>query len=145
MYGKGEIKTTMRGEVSKKNKYWIERHRFYELKHFCLQYPIWQEAYNSLDGLSARPVNLPIYGKANNISNPTERIVMLRFYYLNRMGMIDKTAEDTDKTIAPYIIKGVTQGISYDAMNAQEKIPCCRDVYYELYRRFFWLLNKVRE
>lgn len=30
--------TTIRPEVSKKSKYWIERHRYYELKHFCLQY-----------------------------------------------------------------------------------------------------------
>lgn len=27
-------------ELSEKNPYWIERHRYYELKHFCLQYPI---------------------------------------------------------------------------------------------------------
>ena len=24
-------------------------------------------------------------------------------------------------------------------------IPCCKDVYYNLYRRFFWLLNKARD
>lgn len=34
--------TTIRPELSEKNPYWIERHRYYELKHFCLQYPIWK-------------------------------------------------------------------------------------------------------
>ena len=24
-------------------------------------------------------------------------------------------------------------------------IPCCREVYYNLYRRFFWLLSKERD
>ena len=24
-------------------------------------------------------------------------------------------------------------------------IPCCKDVYYESYRRFFWILNKMRD
>ena len=36
--------TTIRPELSEKNPYWIERHRYYELKHFCLQYPIWKKA-----------------------------------------------------------------------------------------------------
>lgn len=29
----------IRPEVSQKNPYWIGKHRYYELKHFCLQYP----------------------------------------------------------------------------------------------------------
>lgn len=29
----------IRAEVSENNPYWIEKHRYYELKHFCLQYP----------------------------------------------------------------------------------------------------------
>ena len=46
------MSTTIRPEVSEKNKYWIERHRYYELKHFCLQYYIWKRAYSALDGLN---------------------------------------------------------------------------------------------
>lgn len=49
------MSTTIRAEVSKKNPYWIEKHRYYELKHFCLQYPIWKQAYLSLSGLSSKP------------------------------------------------------------------------------------------
>lgn len=40
------MSTTIHPELSKKNTYWIEKHRYYELKHFCLQYPIWKEAYH---------------------------------------------------------------------------------------------------
>lgn len=32
----------IRAEVSESNPYWIEKHRYYELKHFCLQYPTWK-------------------------------------------------------------------------------------------------------
>ena len=31
----------MRTTVSKKNKYWISRHRYLELSHFCAQYNEW--------------------------------------------------------------------------------------------------------
>lgn len=50
-------------ELSQKNPYWIEKHRYYELKHFCLQYPIWKKAYNSLDGVSKKPENLLIFSQ----------------------------------------------------------------------------------
>lgn len=66
--------TTIRPELSKKNPYWIEKHRYYELKHFCLQYPIWRQAYNSLGGLSSRQSDLAMCSSKYNMSNPTERI-----------------------------------------------------------------------
>lgn len=31
-------------ELSERNPYYISKHRYYELKHFCLQYPEWEEA-----------------------------------------------------------------------------------------------------
>ena len=40
--------TTVRPELSKKNRYWISKARYYELKHFCLQYPGWRKAYSEL-------------------------------------------------------------------------------------------------
>ena len=46
--------TTLRAELSEKNPYWIEKHRYYELKHFCLQYPIWKKAYAALDGTNTK-------------------------------------------------------------------------------------------
>ena len=49
--------TTIRPELSEKNPYWIEKHRYYELKHFCLQYPIWRKAYASLNSFSSKPAD----------------------------------------------------------------------------------------
>ena len=31
------------------------------------------------------------------------------------------------------------------AIKMKYDIPCCRDVYYAAYRRFFWLLSKRRD
>ena len=68
----------IRAEVSEKNPYWIEKHRHYELKHFCLQYPIWKKAYSSLNGMLSRREALNAFGKARHVSNPTERIAILK-------------------------------------------------------------------
>lgn len=43
------MSTLIRPEISKNNEYWIPRHRYYELKHFCLQYREWVKIVNSLD------------------------------------------------------------------------------------------------
>ena len=100
--------TTIRAELSKKNPYWLEKHRYYELKHFCQQYPIWKQAYNSLGGLSSRQADLAMCSNKYNMSNPTERIAIIRSFYSERMGMIEKTAKETDLSLAEYIVIGVT-------------------------------------
>ncbi|MDR1066200.1 MAG: hypothetical protein LBL35_02025 [Clostridiales bacterium] len=137
--------TTIRPELSEKNKCWIEKHRYYELKHFCLQYPIWKKAYAALDSLSQRPSDLAALAKTNAISDPVGKCVEARSFYRERMGMIEQTAIEADAGLSGYILKGVTDGVSYDHLKARLGIPCCKDTYYELYRRFFWLLSKERQ
>ena len=136
--------TTIRPELSKKNKYWVEKHRYYELKHFCLQYPIWKQAYASLDGLIKRPEDLSRLQKTNTISDPTAKCAEAKLYYSDRILMIEDTANEVDPELSTYIIKAVTEGVSYEHLKARLDIPCSRDTYYDLYRRFFWLLNKAR-
>lgn len=137
--------TILQPELSKKNPYWIEKHRYYELKHFCLQYPIWRKACNALDGLSRAPSDLMVFQKGKNASDPTLRCVEAREFYLERMRMVEQTAFDTDPELANYILLGVSEGISYDSLQAKFRIPCCKDIYYDRYRKFFYLLNKVRQ
>ena len=134
----------MRPELSKNNKYWLERHRYYELKHFCLQYPIWRKAYMALDGLSKKPLDAAVFGKTNTIGDPTARCVEEREYYSDRMGMIEQSALNADAALSTYILRAATEGLSYNFLKARLGIPCCKDTYYEVYRRFLWLLSKER-
>ena len=136
--------TTIRAQISEKNPYWIEKHRYYELKHFCLQYPIWKKIYGSLDGLSGHSTDFTTMVVNSTLGDPTAKIGMAKAYYSDRMNMLERTASSTDETLGIYILNGVTEGWSYDIIKARLEIPCCKDTYYELYRRFFWLLNKER-
>lgn len=137
------MRTNIRAEVSKKNPYWIEKNRYYELKYFCLQYPIWKQANDSLDGFSKRPDILNVTFK-NRHKDPTANCAEARMFYSERIDMVEKTAEETDESLANYILKGVTEGLSYDTLKTKMNIPCCKDVYYNNIRKFYWLLNKVR-
>lgn len=137
------MSTTIRAELSEKNPYWIEKHRYYELKHFCLQYPIWKRAYESIDGLAKRPLDVIIF--SNGTGDPTVRAAEAMLFYSERMEMLEKIARETDPELGNYIFKGIINGVSFDLLNSQINVPCCKDRYYELYRRYFWLLNKARK
>lgn len=139
------MSTTIRPELSERNKYWIEKHRYYELKHFCLQYPIWEKAHSALNSFSKMSMNTIPISKINIISSPTEKCAEARLFYSDRMSMVEKIAKETDASLYNYILKAVTEGISYDILRTRFNIPCCKDVYYNLYRRFFWLLSKERQ
>lgn len=139
------MSTTIRPTLSEKNPYWIEKHRYYELKHFCLQYPIWKKAYHALDGLSKKPVDLAVFSPNGQHGDPTAKCALAKAFYSARMDMVNETAKNSDEELSGYILSGVTEGLSYDILKTRFDIPCCRDTYYDRYRRFFWLLNKERQ
>lgn len=136
--------TTIRPELSDRNEYWIEKHRYYELKHFCLQYPIWKKAYFALNEFNKKSIDLASFIKTGKNSDPTAQCAEARIFYSDRISMIENVAKETDLTLWNYILHAVTEGISYDCLRVRFNIPCCKDNYYKLYRRFFWLLNKAR-
>lgn len=139
------MSTNVRPELSEKNKYWVEKHRYYELKHFCLQYPIWKKAYLALNGLSARPTDLITFNQNGGCGDPTSNRAIAMTRYSSKIQMIEKVAKETDPELARYILVAVTEALSYEHLKARLDIPCCRDTYYDRYRRFFWLLNKERD
>lgn len=139
------MSTLVRPELSTKSRYWIEKHRYYELKHFCLQYPIWKKAHAALDSMSRANLEQNRISKTNLICDPTVKCAEARLFYAERMSMIEKIAKEADPGLSTYILTAVTEGISYDCLRTRLGMPCCKGSYYNLYRRFFWLLNRERQ
>ena len=135
--------TVIRPEISEKNKYWISKHRHYELKHFCLQYYTWKKTYAELDGFTSQGTDSG-YPRTNTPGDPTAKCVDLRSVYLDRMDLVRRIAFEADPDLASYIFKAVTEGLSYTYLKTKMRIPCGKDMYYDRYRRFFWLLSKAR-
>lgn len=136
--------SNLRPELSKKNKYWIDKNRFYELKYFCLQYPLWKYAYNALDGIRVSSFDLTST-RASNGADILGSIMDERTLYLGRMELVEKAARDADPYLASYILKAVTEGHSFNYLKSRLEIPCSRDMYYDRYRRFFWLLDQAKQ
>lgn len=134
----------IRPELSKKNKYWIDKNRFYELKYFCLQYPLWKRAYEDLDGLRICSYDLSKVSRSSIQNDAIGECVEERSLYFERINVVEKAAIEADPYLASYILKAVTEGLSFDYLKTRLEIPCCRDTYYDRYRRFFWLLDSKK-
>lgn len=136
--------TVIRPEVSTKNKYYIDKHRHYELKHFCLQYPTWKKTYVELNNVGISVSSIDRMPTSNLPGDPTAIRAVAKAQLYERIEMIENIAREADDYLWQYILKAVTENLSYTYLKTKFDIPCGKDMYYDRYRKFFWLLNKVR-
>ena len=136
--------TLIRPEISRKNKYWIDKHRHYELKHFCLQYPKWKKAYADLIDMSISLSKFERESKTNIPGDPTAQYALQKTYYSERIKLVERIAKATDEDLWWYILRAVTEELSFTYLKTKLDMPCGRDMYYDRYRKFFWLLSGAR-
>lgn len=137
--------TVIRPEISEKNKYYIDKHRYYELKHFCLQYNEWKRAYSSCCEavvFASKFETMPTNGMPSDL---TAKYALKKAYYGERIELLERAAMEADDFLYTYILKAVTEGLSYTHLKTKMNIPCGRDMYYDRYRKFFWLLSEMRD
>lgn len=128
-------------KLSKKNKYYISQHRYLELKHFCLQYKEWTEELQSLrfQGGGGEEIHAD-----PQFSDPTAGYALRMVELKKNIEMIRDSAQETDGVLFKYILIAVTEERSYTYLREVMNIPCCKDLFYENYRRFFWILSAMR-
>lgn len=136
--------TTYRAELNPKNKYWISKHRFYEVCHHCYQYSEWEDEYNTLNDVAVQGLDYDKppadpYAIGDATANMATRMAQLR----QRMELVEKTAEETDPEFAQYILKAVTkEHVTYNYLRQVLGMPCGKNQYYERRRKFYWLMSQ---
>ena len=139
------MSTTIKPELSQDNKYYISKHRYYELLHFCRQYTEFLAEKQKLMDTYIRPVLhhesvLHTEPDTEYTANFALKIGLIDDY----ITMIEQTAVDTDEQLSGYILLAVTSGLGFDAMKARYDVPCSRGTFYDRYRKFFWILDQKR-
>lgn len=135
--------TNYRASISKKNKYWISKHRFYEIQHMCYQYQEWKDEYRTLSEQTVSGVNYDGMPHGSNVSDPTgntgERLVELA----KKIALVEEVAVEADPSLAKYILKAVTdENVTFNYLQQVMNIPCGKDMYYSKRRRFYWLMSR---
>ena len=137
------MSTDIRPELSKKHPYHISRHRYYELKHFVMQYPEWRASINSIDSV-VRATNEGGV-QVSSIPNPVCRAVELREKLNKNIDLCNRVASETSSSFGGYILHAIINNLSYDKLRARDPmfvVP--KDTWYILYRKFFWLLDLAK-
>lgn len=136
--------TVIRPEISTNNKYYIDKHRYYELKHFCLQYKEWKKGYASCCEAIIFTTKYDEFSASDMPSDLTAKYAIRRAQYGDRIKLVEKLVREADDFLYPYLLKAVTEGLSYTYLKTKLDMPCGRDMYYDRYRKFFWLLSEHR-
>lgn len=136
------MSTKIRPKLSLKNPYYISKERYYELKHFCLQYSEWNREIASL-----RLFRGPITGEKpanHNPGDPTGDIAVKIARLRKRIDVLRDAISKLDPYMTDYIFEAVTEGKTFEYFQTRG-IACGRVYFYDRYHEFFWHLDKVRE
>lgn len=137
------MSTDIRPEISENNEFYISKERYYELKHFCLQYKEWKKALLAIDGINTSC--LPKFSKNRYKESPVEKIIIAREHYKNLIQMVEDAARKADEEIHEFILLAVTENVSCSSLIAKYDMPCGKDKFYSAYRKFFYHLSLSRE
>lgn len=123
--------------------YGISRHRYEELKAFCLQYEEKKAKINR--GITSGANNgMP---KSNYKENQLENNAIRNVMYQKDCEMIEQAAVAASAEIYPYIIKSVTNNLSYRFIEYDEhlgRIPVGINEFYAYRRLFYYFLDKIK-
>ena len=122
----------------KLDEYGIPKARYMELLYFCQQYPEWEDEYKELHGVTASKIAQGVQIKG--VSNPTAWRAEKAIAPLEKMKLVEQTAIEASADLHQQIVKNVCYQMPYEFL----KPPCGRRQFYELRRRFFYLLSKKR-
>jgi len=136
------MSTLIRPEISKRKVEWIPKHRYYELKHFCLQYPEWKKQLaNEIFLRSSSTIDT-----TNDIQvefiDKTSDIVSKLMDYSKNVELIETTCKAIDILLWKYLLEAVTKNKSWNYLKYVKEIPCGRNKFYSMYRKFFYELDK---
>lgn len=126
----------MRAKLSKRNKWWIPKHRYYELKHFCLQYPEYKREANDIFVMDKTGCI-----RSTEWSDPTGNTVCRSEAARRKMQLIEECSRMASEELSGYILRAVTEGLSYVTLEMMHNIPCGRDMFYDRVRKFFFILS----
>lgn len=138
--------TTIRAHISKKNPYYISPHRYYELKHYCLQYPEWIKQRKEIElNLCKSHCVCDLTRKERYVSDPVGNHAIALEYLDRNIKMVERSAKEADESIFKYLLKSVTEGVSYTYLRTALGMPCGKGYFYKAYRRFWWLLSNIKD
>lgn len=127
--------------LSPENKYYLPKEELLTVVHFCRQYPLWVGEL-SVDPDTSRAI---VYDKekvqTSNQFDPTSELAMRRSEIARKKKLVEECAAEIAGTMSRWLVLGVCYGQPYYQL-CEQGIPCGKDLYYMLRRKFYFTLAK---
>ena len=129
--------------LSESNKYYLPKETFLTVIHYCRQYPQWCAELDALlDG--NRAIQYDKDSVQNSINpDPVFDAVVRRERIIQKKDLVDQVATKVTAlhgdNMRRFLILGVCYGFTFNQLQ-QLGIPCGKDFYYALRRRFYYEL-----
>lgn len=131
---------SLKNEISKRSAYYISKHRYLELKHFCLQYPEWKRCIANRNYIHSDSLIKLSKGQVE-FKDPTADIAKDICWCEERIKVVEDACMAADPELYGYLLEAITKDESYDSMRSRIGVPCGRRQFYERYRKVFWILD----
>ncbi len=126
----------------KSDDFYISKAKYRELSWFCRQYDEFQRKLKECYKYPSSA--LSDSAKAKVSVSCVERNGEKALRYSTVIDLIETTLKEAccnDKGMYPYLLKAVTQGFTWEHL---PDCPCGRRQFYELRRKFFFMLSQKR-
>ncbi|MBQ6734863.1 MAG: hypothetical protein IJR00_08145 [Lachnospiraceae bacterium] len=123
------------------DKWELNPFRLATVRAYAKEYPYWikKRAYMSSTTRSQR-LDEP-QGNAKGAGRPTENLAIKRAQLSKKIDMIEKIVREVDPFIYKYLLKGVTEGTTYEKLQSSG-MTCSRNTYYSRRREFYYKLSQ---
>lgn len=129
--------------LSEKNPFRLEQHRYLELVHYCLQYPEWKKKRRELIEANGHPLYLedPV---VHDTGRSTEDLAIRIDELTRAIDLVECAAKAADQDLWRFLLCAVTKDVKYPVLRDLHGLPCCKNVWYRTYRKFYWILSQMK-
>lgn len=125
---------------SKKSKFYLPKAQYLTAVYYCQQYPQWLAEIRELSplkGVAYDADRVQSSGQYDATQDIGSRLAELS----KKTDLIESAAYIVAGDLANWVIRGVCYCQTYDQLRAK-RIPCCKNVYYNLRRRFLYYVGR---
>ena len=124
-------------------KYKISKHEYLNAYHYAMRYDEWRAEYNSLSD-NSKAITYTELPHGSGMGDPTALYGQRRAELAAKMGNVEEAAKTADPELSDYILYAAThEGVTFEYLQAEKKIPCSRNTYYDRRRKFYYHLSKA--
>jgi len=122
--------------------YEIPRKQYAILKRFCTKYHEYKFDYENLNFYGKEAGVRKYRSDDRSISDPTFSKAYRLADLKTKIDIIERSARQASPEYAYYIIQAACEDRSFEHLKYELKMDCSRKIFFELVRKFFWILNK---